>query len=177
MLTRIELLDELLDRHAEALGADLVAYRNHNYRVVNFCAALSNQEPQSIQKMAIAAAFHDIGIWTDLTFDYLDPSESRALAYLAQTGRQDWAPEIGAMIQEHHRVTAAKSQAGVLVDAFRKADWIDVSLGMIRFGLSRRFVGEVRAAFPNAGFHKRLVQLSLRQWSTRPWDPMPMMKW
>lgn len=177
MLTRIDTLDALLDHHAAALGPDLQAYRNHNYRVINFCAALSNDDPASVERMAIAGAFHDLGIWTDRSFDYLDPSESRARAYLADVGRADWSEEIGTMIQEHHRVRSARFGATPLVEAFRKADWIDVSLGMLRFGLPSRFVSEVRAAFPNAGFHRRLVQLSLRQLLTRPWNPMPMMKW
>ena len=37
--------------------------------------------------MAIAAAFHDIGIWTAGTFDYLEPSVRVAAAYLTGTGR------------------------------------------------------------------------------------------
>lgn len=177
MLTRLELLDSLLDLHAGALGADRVPYRNHNYRVVNFCAELlGDREPETLEKLSIAAAFHDLGIWTDGTFDYLDPSESRALAYLRERGCEEWAPEIGAMVQEHHRVRTARV-GGALAEAFRKADWIDVSLGLLRFGLPGAFVRDVRTAFPNAGFHRRLVQLSLGQLLRQPWKPMPMMKW
>ncbi|MGQ0700591.1 MAG: hypothetical protein ACT4PZ_20415 [Panacagrimonas sp.] len=177
MLTRFERLDSLLDRHIGVLGADLVPYRNHNYRVVNFCTELlGDREPETLQKLSIAAAFHDLGIWTDGTFDYLDPSESRALAYLQEIGCAEWAPEISAMVQEHHRIRGARA-GGALAEAFRKADWIDVSLGLLRFGLPGDFVHQVRTVFPNAGFHRRLVQLSLRQLLRKPWNPMPMMKW
>lgn len=177
MLTRLDLLDTLLARHAEALGPDLVPYRNHNYRVVNFCAELlRDRETETLEKLSIAAAFHDLGIWTDGSFDYLDPSESRALAYLDEIGRGEWAAEIGAMVQEHHRMRSARV-GGALSEAFRKADWIDVSLGMLRFGLPVGFVREVRGTFPNSGFHLRLVQLTTRQLLRKPWDPMPMLKW
>jgi len=81
------------------------------------------------------------------------------------------------MIQEHHRVTRARAEPGTLAEAFRRADWIDVSLGVLTGGLPRGFLGEVQAAFPNAGFHRRLVQLASRRLLTRPWNPMPMMKW
>ena len=91
LLTEIPTLDELLQAHAAALGDDFTAYRNHTYRVVNLCVALSPGDSAQLEKIATAAAFHDIGIWTDRTFDYLRPSVGSACAYLARSGREDWA--------------------------------------------------------------------------------------
>jgi hypothetical protein len=71
LLTTIATLDELLQAHAAQLGADFTAYRNHTYRVVNLGVALSAADPERLEKMASAAAFHDLGIWTDGTFDDL----------------------------------------------------------------------------------------------------------
>ncbi len=177
LLTRIDLLDELLERHRPALGADFGAYRNHCARVVNFCAALSSGEAEPLRKMAIAAAFHDLGIWTDHTFDYLPPSERLAEAYLRGAGKPEWTGEVTAMIGQHHKVTPYRQEPAALAEAFRKADMVDVSMGLVRYGLPKAFVREVLAAFPNAGFHKRLVQLFAQRLRTKPWSPMPMMKW
>ena len=174
VLTKIPLLDELLQHHASALGADFGAYRNHTYRVVNFCSALSTSDPMAIEKIAMAAAFHDLGIWTDKTFDYLPPSEGLARAYLARKGNAEWAPEIRAMIHEHHKITRYRRNPTWLVEAFRRADLVDVSRGIITFGLPRKFLREVFSTFPNAGFHKRLVQLSLRWLLSHPLNPLPM---
>ncbi|MFZ3186321.1 MAG: HD domain-containing protein [Pseudomonas sp.] len=177
LFTEVALLDELLERYASVLGDDLTAYRNHTYRVMNFCSALSaNNTPEQLQKMAIAAAFHDMGIWTDRTFDYLEPSEKLAKAYLAQSGNEDLTPEVVAMISAHHKITAYKAAPDSLVESFRKADWIDVSKGLLTFGLPRTLVREVLCAFPNAGFHKRLVQLSFKRLLTHPFSPLPMMR-
>lgn len=176
LLTRFELLDELLQGRAADLGGDFTAYRNHCCRLINFCAALSSGEPEALRKMQIAAAFHDLGIWTERTFDYLPPSEKLAQAYLAREGKAEWTAEITAMIGEHHKITRYRQEPAALVEAFRKADMADVSVGLVRYGLPRAFVREVRAAFPNAGFHKRLVQLFGRQMMTHPLRPMPMMK-
>ena len=177
LITVLPLLDELLQQHAAALGADLTAYRNHCCRVINFCAALTASDAERLKKMQIAAAFHDLGIWTDGTFDYLDPSEQRARTYLTQQNQMDAAPEIGAMIQQHHKVTPYSRDPEDLAEAFRKADLVDVSGGLITFGIPRAFVREVRAHFPNAGFHKRLVQLSGKRLLSHPLSPMPMMRW
>ena len=60
---------------------------------------------EEIEKVAIAAAFHDLGIWTDRTFDYLTPSAALARAYLAGSGRSEWIPEITETIFSHHKVS------------------------------------------------------------------------
>ena len=54
---------------------------------------------------------------------------------------------------------------------------VDVSVGLVRYGLPKSFVKEVLAAFPNAGFHKQLLQLFGQRMRTKPWSPMPMMRW
>lgn len=176
LITQLLLLDQLLQRHAAVLGKDYNAYRNHCYRVINFCAALSTSDAVSLEKMAVAATFHDLGIWTHKTFDYLQPSETLAQNYLAENGKAEWSVEVGAMIQEHHKITRYKPDPSGLIEAFRKADWVDVSLGMIRCGIPRPFLREVSAAFPNAGFHKRLLQLSWARLLSHPFSPMPMMR-
>lgn len=176
LLTEIASLDELLHAHAAELGDDFTAYRNHTYRVVNLCVALSSADPEQLQKMAIAAAFHDLGIWTDDTFDYLQPSINLACAHLARSGREQWRPEITGTILEHHKISPYRGNPDWLVEPFRRADWVDVSRGLFTFGLSPRFVGEIFSTWPSAGFHKRLVQLSLMRLRTHPWSPLPMLR-
>jgi hypothetical protein len=176
VLTAIATLDELLHAHAEALGRDFAAYRNHTYRVVNLCVAQSSSDPESVEKTAIAAAFHDLGIWTAGTFDYLQPSVALASAYLVGSGRVAWTSEIAAMILEHHKISAYRGAELGLVEPFRRADWVDVSRGLLTFGLSRSLLREIFASWPSAGFHKRLVQLELTRLRTHPWNPVPMMR-
>jgi hypothetical protein len=179
--TRIVPLDEVLSAHAGALGADFEGYRNHAYRVANFCLALTSTnttagDEERIEKIALAAAFHDLGIWTNATFDYLPPSSRLANAYLAETGRFESAPEITEMILQHHKLTRFRSGRCPLVEPFRRADLIDVSHGLVSFGLPRRFLREVFAQWPDAGFHARLVRLFLGRLRRYPWDPLPMVK-
>src|SRR5689334_7453421 len=176
LLTEIAALDEVLDAHAAELGGDFTAYRNHTYRVVNLCAALSSREPAQLEKIAIAAAFHDLGIWTDGTFDYLPPSIRLAAAHLERTDRAEWKPEITRMILEHHKLSPWRGEPGWLVEPFRRADWIDVTRGLLRFGLPRDLLREILAAWPAAGFHKRLVQLTLQRLRTHPASPLPMFR-
>lgn len=176
-LLTIDALDRLLDSHARELAADFTAYRNHTYRVVNLCLAFAPRDEAALEKTVIAAAFHDIGIWTDHTFDYLEPSVRRAVAHLETAGLQAWTAEVTRMIRCHHKVTAVDGEPDSLAECFRRADWVDVSKGLLTCGLPRSVVHDVLATWPAAGFHRRLVELSLKRLRTHPFNPLPMFRW
>ncbi len=177
ILTQSPLIDTVLDQHRQALGTDFTAYNNHCYRVLNFCLAFAGEDGDSLTKISIAAAFHDLGIWTNRTFDYLGPSRKLVREYLAQAGKSDWSSEIEAMIEQHHKIRKYRLHPEWLVESFRKADWIDVSLGNLTFGLSSSFAKDVLKHFPNAGFHKRLTVLTWQRFLRHPLSPLPMMRW
>ena len=81
------------------------------------------------------------------------------------------------MIVDHHKITHSHAKPQSLVESFRRADWIDVTRGLRRFGLPRKFIAAVDAAWPNAGFHRRLVQLTIDRFLKHPLTPLPMVKW
>jgi len=171
------MVDALVDPWFPVIGSDFEGYRNHCRRVFIFACALADAEGDNCQKIAIVAAYHDLGIWTDATFDYLEPSRNLVRAYLESTGKIEWADEIEAMIEEHHKVTPWTSNPAWFVEPFRKADWIDVTLGVRNFGLERRFILEIQRRYPNARFHPALARLTFERMKTQPKDPLPMMKW
>jgi hypothetical protein len=175
-LFRLSTLDAVLETHATALGVDFEAYRNHAYRVAHLCLSQLPGSVEEVEKVSLAAAFHDLGIWTDRTFDYLPPSAALARAYLAGSGRAEWIPEITETIFGHHKVSSYRGRAAWLVEPFRRADWMDVSRGVITCGLPRRRFNEALRSWPRAGFHKRLVQLTLQRLRTHPWSPLPMVR-
>ena len=175
-LLQIPTLETILGAHAAALGSDFEGYRNHVYRVANLCVSQLTGSTEEIEKIAVAAAFHDLGIWTDRTFDYLSPSARLASAYLSASGRAGWIPEITETIFGHHKVSTYRGPGGWLAEPFRRADWMDVSMGVITFGLSRRLFEAALSLWPRAGFHKRLVQLALRRVRTHPRSPLPMVR-
>jgi HD domain-containing protein len=177
LLTSLPTVEEVLDDHASELGHDFMAYRNHVYRVANLCLAIVGDSRVELEKIAVAAVFHDLGIWTNNTFDYIAPSVAIARKHLTARGVAEWIPEIEAMIVDHHKVTPSRAKPQSLVESFRRADWIDVSRGLRRFGLPRTFIATVVTTWPNAGFHRRLVQLTIDRFWKHPLTPLPMVKW
>ncbi|PIX87829.1 MAG: phosphohydrolase [Nitrospirae bacterium CG_4_10_14_3_um_filter_44_29] len=170
------ILDAILESWRTPLGKDYTSYRNHCYRVLNFSLAFCGESTETISKVSIAVAFHDLGIWANNTYDYLGPSKQLAREYLSKTDQVAWNDEIEAMIEQHHKLGKYKANPNWLVESFRKADWIDVSRGKLKFGLPSAFVVEIISMFPNAGFHKRLIALTKERLKTHPFSPLPMMR-
>ncbi|MEM7356153.1 MAG: HD domain-containing protein [Acidobacteriota bacterium] len=179
-------IEAILEAHRDALGDDHAAYRNHVYRVwhyaVAFCGGPVSDTVEAVseadkEKIAVAGCFHDLGIWTHGTFDYLEPSADMARQYLAEQGRPEDFHDVGRMIHQHHKITRFKAPDGALVEAFRRADWLDVTQGRRRFGLDRATSRAIYRAFPSLGFFRRLQQLSLKRLREAPLRPLPMFKW
>ena len=170
------LTEEIINSFSSALASDLVAYHNHVCRELNFYLALTGQS-SAPAAILIASAFHDLGIWTNSTFDYLPPSVALAKSYLDSHGLGNLESEVTSIITEHHKLLPYSGQFRLSVEAFRKADLVDLSLGVVRFDLPAAFVRSVRAAFPNAGFHRRLAALAARQFVRTPFRPLPMVHW
>lgn len=143
LLMRVPAIDDVLAGYASALGNDFVAYRNHVYRVMNLCVAIMGGRGE-FAKIAFAAVFHDLGIWTDRTFDDIAPSIALARQYLI-----------------------ARAQASRL-------DRRDT--GLEEIGYSAFVCGASVPAWPDAGFHWRLVQLALHRFRTHPLRPLPMVR-
>jgi hypothetical protein len=171
------LIEEILSEFNEVIGADYLAYRNHVYRVVNLCFAARECGAEEKEKIQVAACFHDIGIWTATTLDYLLPSVQEAEKYLAAKGKRGWIPEVSQMIEMHHRTRPCDDSPYPLVETFRRADVADFSLGLFRMGISDDLILALKAEFPNSGFHKRLLQLGIKWLLRHPLNPLPMFRW
>ncbi len=170
-------LDALFAPWLPALGKDALAYRNHVERLLAICTSINPSLVASeLPAFRVAAVFHDLGIWSDGTFDYLPPSRQHAVDWLQANGRADQTALVEALIENHHRIRPA-GDIGDAVEVFRRADWMDVTLGLLNFGQPRERYRAILKQFPDAGFHKRLLQLGGKQMLTQPWRPMPMMRW
>ena len=176
------LIEDILEPCRERLGRDFDAYRGHVYRVFNLCIHGANARDFEIDAIAAAAAFHDLAIWTDQTFDYIEPSCVRAERWIIRArrdGRPIRTPDAAAialMISEHHKLTRYRGAHERLVEAFRRADLMDLSLGLLPAGLSREYAKKLRKQFPTAGFHRALLRIGSRWAAKHPTRPFPMIK-
>mmetsp|Transcript_12073 Transcript_12073/g.23251 ORF Transcript_12073/g.23251 Transcript_12073/m.23251 type:complete len:106 (-) Transcript_12073:200-517(-) len=87
------------------------------------------------------------------------------------------------IIMFHHKITpfpGVDAHAKV-VNAVRKSDWIDASMGVISKDMSRANIQKVESSIANAGFHKTLQNFipRLRGWNIPlgAWELGHIMRW
>ena len=135
---------------------------------------LGNKETEIL---ILAAAFHDLGIWTHKTFDYIRPSIDLARRYLDIRGMSDEAEKVSRMIENHHKIRKYSGEYELMVENFRRADWIEVSAGYLLFDVNQKQHREITRAFPYYGFHKSITKLTANHFKKHPFNPLPMFKW
>ncbi len=82
---------------------------------------------------------------------------------VADNEKYGWGLEIELLrgiIHWHHKVFRYRGPHERVIEACRKADWIDAAKGWIRRGMSRSNVAAVEVAFANCGFHQALLRLA-----------------
>lgn len=170
-----ELITEILSSFKKELGPNFEKYHNHACRVFTFAALLSNANEDEQKQLAIAAAFHDIGIWSANTLDYLDPSIKLAEAYLIEHKLEHWTVSVSQIIDNHHKLTPFKSNH--LAENFRKADLIDLTFGIIKFGISSAKIAEYNTLYPAKGFQPYIFKEVFKNIIKHPLNPLPILKW
>lgn len=169
-----KLVEKILLDYKSILGKDYLIYKNHVYRIYYLALSLDSKYDNQ-DKYAIASVFHDIGIWTD-SFNYIEPSISLAQDYLRKNNLDSWSEEISLMIQNHHKMSKYNGEFIKSVETFRKADWVDVVMGLNMFGIDKDVYSKVKKEYPIKGFHWFLIKQSTRYFFKHPLDPLPMFK-
>jgi len=174
MNTLTKQIDTILSPYLEQIGSD-IGYINHTKRMLMYALELQDLDEVQKEKFIIALAFHDLGIWTEQSFDYLDPSVALAKNYLKFHDKTDYENDVVSMIDLHHKLSPIKDND--LAELFRKVDMVDVYWGAIPFGIDKAKMKAIKKEFPNNGFHFTLIKWFGKRLLEKPWSPMPMLKW
>jgi len=153
-------IENLFAPYLEQIGSDYLGYRNHVYRTVTYAMLFLGESSDAERTVETAMVYHDIGLWSDRKLAYLEPSETLCLADNEKNG---WGlnPELlRGIIHWHHKITPYRGPHREIIEACRKADWVDATKGWFRKGIPRSVITSVEEAFPNHGFHESLLRLS-----------------
>jgi hypothetical protein len=160
IIDQSETVERLLKPFQDQIGADYPGYRGHIYRVLTYAMHFLGGEETHRRAVETALVFHDLGLWTDHDLAYLEPSIHRVLE--ANEG-SSWGLDselLRNLIYWHHKVLPFRGKDAAVVNAFRKADWIDATGGLIRHGLTRAEIDAVTTAIPEHGFRDTLNRLA-----------------
>ena len=181
MLTGMLAFAELAVTPAEsdALGALRAATRQvegpmerHCLRVRHIAVELARRRAWAIdgEVITVAAVLHDVGLY---------PSASRGGVYTedgAKLAREmlrahSWSTEriccCAEAIDRHHELRSQLARGGE-VEALRLADLIDLSGGLLTFGLDRRWLRDLNQTVPRQGLIAELTRELARAVHQRP---------
>jgi hypothetical protein len=149
-------IESLLNPYKPLLGEDFDGYRGHLYRVFSYANHILKGDRSHDKAIATALVFHDIGLWTDNTLAYLEPSWRRAQEKIAADFSQEEQQLVHDIILWHHKITAFDGPHADVVNAVRRADWIDATQGYSRQGMPGTHIDLVSSQIPPQGFYDTL---------------------
>jgi HD domain len=150
--------DGVMERHCARcflLCEELAAVHNADLdREVALCAAL----------------LHDIGVYDSVTHGGVYTEESAGVARRlgAEAGWDERRATLCADACAKHHSPRSKWELGPEVELMRLSDWIEVSGGVLRGGLSREQIRRVNAAAPRDGFYSGLAGILWHVLRKRP---------
>jgi hypothetical protein len=171
---------DALARLRHATGGTDGPMERHCLRVRHIAAEISGRRGWAIdpELLTVASILHDIGLYPEVTHGGVYTAEGAELAreILPAHG---WSAErietCAAAIDRHHELRPQRAR-GSEVEALRLADLVELSGGLLSFGLSRRWLRSLNAAVPRTGLVGELAQELSRAFRERPLT-MPQIFW
>ena len=174
-------VEDLLINYQTVIGSDLEAYRNHIYRVLTYSLHILGNDETYLPLIATALVYHDIGLWTDHTLAYLEPSSHRATEGTKNTLLPDDVLLIQNIVYYHHKITPFEGPRAAVVNAVRRADWIDATQGAVHQGMPKANIKKVYDEIPAAGFYECLQGFGPKLYGTDYWrivsEMVSILKW
>lgn len=167
-----QIMDSIFSDYEAVLSRDFQPYRNHCFRVFNYMEYFFLSD-RDAYVAAVLIPFHDLGIWTHKTMDYLQASCEEAESYVNKHKIEISRDTIHDVIKHHHKLTSATTE---LAEKLRKADLIDLSQGFIRYNLPKSLFKEIKKSYPYLGFHHRIYSKVMNYAWRHPLKPFPMLK-
>jgi HD superfamily phosphodiesterase len=156
----------------EATGAVDTAMERHCLRCRHIAARVAAKRRWVIdgEVLTVAALLHDIGLYPRASAGGVYTADGALLArrLLAGLGWSQERIELCARAIDRHHDVRGQLALGTEVEALRRADLIDVSGGLVRFGIERDWLQRLFAAIPRNGLYRELARELRRAARERP---------
>jgi hypothetical protein len=161
-----------LARLRELAGAADGPMERHSARVFAIACELGARGGSDLDREVLlcAAWLHDAGLYPGAATRDAYVRDSRVLAerLLSQHGwPQGRIARTADAIERHHELRSQWDH-GAEVELLRRADLVDLSGGVVRFGLDRAWLRELRHAVPARGMARTIGALVARAARERP---------
>jgi HD superfamily phosphodiesterase len=163
---------EALSRLRTATGEIGGPMERHCLRCRHIAAELASRRGWIVdgEVLTVAAILHDVGLYPGVATGDAYVADGAALAR-AVLERHGWSPtriELCAEAIDRRHELRRQQQRGVEIEALRQADLVDVSGGLLRFGLDREWLRSLRRVVPARGLAGELFREVGRALRERP---------
>jgi len=163
---------DALARLREATGDPCGPMERHCLRVRHIAAEIAARRGWAIdpEVLTVSSILHDVGLYPSATRGGVYTSDGAELArelLPAYGWSEDRIERCAAAIDRHHELRGQLARGGE-VEALRRADLVDVSGGLITFGLPRRWLRVLAASVPRNGLAGELAREVGRALRERP---------
>ncbi len=163
---------DALEHLRSATGQAHGPMERHCLRCLLIAGAIAERRGWTLdgELMTVASILHDAGLYPQVSRGGVYTADGARLA--EEITRQHGWPEerrqrCADAIDRHHDLRSQLSR-GPEVEALRLADLVDVSGGLVRFGLERGWLRELAATIPRRGLGRELWREVSRALRERP---------
>jgi hypothetical protein len=150
-----------------AAGADSPMER-HCLRQFAIAERLAGEHEFDRELLLCACWLHDLGLYTHSREPYVTEGARLAARVLEPFG---WPPERLQRCMdacEQHHAPRSRMALGLEVELVRRSDLVDVSEGLVSFGLDRRWLRDLFREVPRAGLWRLIGSAVLSELRHRP---------
>lgn len=148
VLTRSDTIESWLKLYSRILKWDYELYRQHVFRQVNLSLHFLNDNHLLRPEIEFCAVHHDLGLWLEGDGDILMTSLKKALEQNMDHTLGFDPALIKDVIFHHTKVFAFQGPNSPVVNAFRKAHWVELTKGKLKKGVDPAFLEALYQDWP-----------------------------
>ena len=161
-----------LEAVREATGEDGGPMERHGLRVFRIASEMASRRELEVDRevLLVAGLLHDLGLYELASRGgvYVSDGADFAAELLAPHGWPEERVRLCRDAIERHHELRSQWRAGNEVELIRRADLVDVSAGVVRFGVPRPWLRELFAAVPRDGTYGEVARLLRHALRERP---------
>lgn len=164
---------EALERLRALTGDRNGPMERHGLRCFLICERLAADAGLSVDSelLLVAGLLHDIGLYDGASEGGVYVSDGRDYAEGMLAGRDAWPADrvrlCGEAIERHHELRSQWT-AGAEVELMRRADLVELSSGLVDFGLGRGWIRGLWRAVPRDGVYGEVAKMVGKALRERP---------
>jgi hypothetical protein len=147
----------------EATGETDGAYERHGLRVFLIARELAARRGTEVDRevLVVTGLLHDLGLYDAISRGgvYVKDGADFARELVARHGWSEERATLCANAIERHHELRSQWAAGAEVELTRRADLVEVSGGIVTFGLPRSWIRELFAAISRDHFYRDVARL------------------